>query len=267
MGKNQHYIPQFYQKLWECEQKGRLWELDKRYKNNADKGIRMQAIRNRNSEEYLYEADKENPNNIIENWYGRFETAYSEHYKKLIDSRACLCKISDKDKLLLCRMFANLSARNQINLYNNQKNNEIASHFTLGEQDSLIDKRYIQNLVAFAEGEMAVVFERENENENLQMLGEFAGKLYSYNVQILFSPEDQIVFCDNIIEQVSYQDEYFFPLHPSMLAVFSGSQCYEDKSIRKITSKDFEKFVRLYLENDIVKRIYANNKDILESLI
>ena len=266
MTKNQHYIPQFYQRLWECEKKGHIWELDKRHKKNADKGIRMQAIRTRNSQEYLYEADKDNPNNAIENWYSKFETLYAELHRKLIDSRACLCKISDNDKLVLCRLFANFSARNPINLYNSQKNNALASHFTLGESNPIIDRRYIQNLVAFTEGEMITVFGTEKEKWNTQMLGEFTRKLYSYNVQILVSPEQRIVFCDNIIEQVSYPDEYYFPIHPTMLAIFSKSQRFEDKSIRQITDREYARFIKLYLENDNVKRIYANRKDVLEHL-
>ena len=267
MTTNQHYIPQFYQKYWECEKKGSLWELDKRHRKNADRGIRMQAIRKRNSQEYLYEADKENPNNAIENWYGKFETPYAKLYRKLIDSRACLCRISDNDKFMLCRLFANFSARNPINLYNSQKNNALASHFTLGEPNPTIDMRYIQNLIAFTEGEMIEVFGRDNEKNSPEMLGEFAKELYSCNIQILISNEPNIVFCDSIIEQVCYPDEYYFPICPTMLALFSKGHYLADKTARRITVEEYSRFSQLYLKNKKVERIYANNKYALEHMI
>ncbi|MBR3468372.1 MAG: DUF4238 domain-containing protein [Lachnospiraceae bacterium] len=267
MTTNQHYIPQFYQRLWECEKKGHIWELDKRHRKNADKGIRMQAIRTRNSQNCLYEADKNTPNNAVENWYGKFETLYAESYRKLIDSRMCLCKISDKDKLMLCKLFANFSARNPLNLYDNRRNNALASCFTLGEPNPVIDRRYIQNLVAFAEGEMIEVFGGENEKGNPEMLGEFTRELYSCNVQILVSAEQNIVFCDYIIEQVSYPDEYYFPICPTMLAVFSKEQDIIDKSIRRITAEEYKRFSQLYLKSTVIERIYANNRCVLENLI
>lgn len=267
MTTNQHYIPQFYQRLWECEKKGHLWELDKRHRKNADKGIRMQAIRTRNSQNCLYEADKDNPDNAIENWYGKFETLYAESYRKLVDSRACLCKISDKDKLMLCRLFANFSARNPKNLYDSRKNNALASHFTLGEPNPVIDRRYIQNLIAFTEGEMIEVFSRANEKGNPEMLGEFARELYACKIQILVSSESNIVFCDNIIEQVSYLNKYYFPICPTILAVFSKEHHANDKSVRKITPEEYSRFVRLYLKCPKVERIYANNRNVLDNLI
>lgn len=267
MTTNQHYIPQFYQRLWECEKKGYLWELDKRHRKNADKGIRMQAIRTHNSQNCLYEADKAKPDNAIENWYCEFETKFAESYRKLIDSRACLCKISDDDKLMLCKLFANFSARNPKNLYYNRKNNALASRFTLGEPNPVIDRRYIQNLIAFAEGEMIEVFGRANEKGNPEMLGEFARKLFDCNIQILVSSKSNIVFCDNIIEQVSYLNEYYFPICPTMLAVFSMEPHASDKNVRKIAPEEYKRFSQLYLKCNTIERIYANSRCVLEDLI
>lgn len=269
MTTNQHYIPQFYQRLWECEKKGHLWELDKRHRKNADKGIRMQAIRTRNSQNCLYEADKDNPNNAIENWYNKFETKFAERHKKFIKicSRACLLKISDTDKITLCKLFANLSARNPTNLYENRRNNVLASRFTLGEKNHTVDRRYIQNLVAFTEGEMIEVFGSKTKFNHGEFLSEFARKLYSYNIQILVSNESNIVFCDNIIEQVSYPNEYYFPICPTILAVFSKEHHANDKSVRKITPEEYSRFVRLYLKCSKVERIYANNRNALDNLI
>ena len=73
MTTNQHYIPRFYQKYWECETKGFVWEFDKRHIKNADKGITKQAIRSRNTHKCLYESDEDNPTNKFENWYGTVE--------------------------------------------------------------------------------------------------------------------------------------------------------------------------------------------------
>ena len=267
MTTNQHYIPQFYQKCWECEKKGFLWELDKRHRKNPNKGIRMQAIRTRNSQTLLYEADIDNPNNAFENWYGRFETLYACLYKRLIDSSKCICQISTADKLMLCRLFANFSARNPINLYNNRKNNAFAALFTLGESNPVIDRRSIQNLIALIEGELIEVFGNEEEKHSLNMLGEFARELYSRNIQILISSKPNIVFCDNMIEQVSYPYEFYFPISPTMLAYFSNKHNQEDKMVRKITSEEYRRFTQLYLRCKKVERIYACSRSVLESLI
>ncbi|MBR4320006.1 MAG: DUF4238 domain-containing protein [Oscillospiraceae bacterium] len=266
MTSNQHYIPQFYQKYWECEKSGYLWEFDKRHRKNADKGIRIQAIRTRNSQKYLYEADKDNPNNTIENWYGKFENLYANRYKKLINNEVYLCRISDNDKLMLCRLFANFSARNPINLYNSRRNNAFASLFTLGEINPIIDRRYIQNIIAFAEGEMMEVFDDESKKSSSEMFGEFAKELYSCNIQILVSNKPNIVFCDNIIEQVAYPDEYYFPLCPTMLAIFSKEHRLSDKIVRRIASEEYMKFIQLYLKSKNVERIYANNRFVLENM-
>lgn len=260
---NQHYIPRFYQKLWECEKKGFLWELDKSHRNNADNGIRKQAIRFRNSQEYLYEADESNPTNIVEKWYGKFENLYSERYKCLISSLGCMCKISARHKLMICKMFANLSARHPKNVYNNAQNNALASHFTLGEPNKRIDRKYIQNLLAFSQGGMYEVF-GGGESE---CLGEFEQKLLSLNIQLLVSDKPNIVFCNSIIEQISYHDEYYFPICPTVLALFSRESKTADGIIRKITLEEYRRFIRLYIDSKEVEQIYANNKLSLEKIL
>lgn len=267
MTVNQHYIPQFYQKYWTCERKGSLWEFDKQHKNNSNKGIRMQSIRSRNSQDNLYESDINNPDNAVENWYGKFETRYSVPYKKLINSRACLCKISDDNKRMLCRLFANFSARNPINLYNNKRNNILASHFTIGEVNPEVDKRIISNIVAFSQGEMMGILYDDEDINSSEMVSDFAKELLSCNVQILVSNKSDIVFCNNLVEQVCYSNEYFFPICPTMLAFFSKNCYLEDKVVRKITPEEYSRFVQLYLNNNMVTRIYANNKCTLEHMI
>lgn len=262
MTTKQHFIPQFYQRYWECEKKGFLWELDKRHTNGTDKGIRRQAIRTRNIQDYLYEADEDNPDNAIENWYGKFETLYAARYEKLINSRTCLCRISDNDKRMICRLFANFSARNPINLYNSPKNNAIASHFTLGEPNKRIDRRYIQNLVAFTEGGMNEIF-----GDDQNIYSNFEEELISCKLQVLVTDQPRIVFCNRLSEQVCYYNEYYFPVCPTMVASFSKSDNINDKEIRKMTSEEYKKFIQLYLKNKSVEKIYAINKSVLENML
>lgn len=264
MTSNQHYIPQFYQKMWTCEQDGYMWRLDKQDGNCE---IRKSPIRHSNSEEYLYEADPADPNNVVENCYGKFETRYSKPFHNLIKTMTCLCRISDEEKLMLCKLFANFSARHPSNLYNNSQNNILASWFTLGESDETIDRRFIQNCIAFAEGEMIEVLDGGDDKiENDVSLGSFANKLSNCTIQILVSNKSNIVFCDSLIQQVSYANEFYFPICPTMLAVFSCEQKGIDKGVRKIQQSEYERFVQLYLRDSHVHYIYANNRDTLEKL-
>lgn len=262
MTTNQHFIPQFYQRYWECEQKGFLWELDKRHINGTDRGIRRQAIRTRNSQDYLYEIDGDNPDNAIENWYSKFETLYAVRYNNLISSRLCLYRISENDKLMICRLFAHFSARNPINLYNSPRNNAVASHFTIGEPNKKIDRRYIQNLVAFTEGGMNEIF-----GDNQKIYSHFEKELISCKLQFLVTDEPRIVFCNGLIEQVSYLNEYYFPVCPTMVAFFSKSDDINDKEMRKMTSEEYKRFIQLYLRSKNVAQIYANNKSVLENML
>ena len=262
MTTNQHFIPQFYQRYWECEQKGFLWELDKRHINGTNRGIRRQAIRTRNSQDNLYEADEDNPNNAIENWYSKFETLYAVRYSKLINSRLCLCRIPENDKLMICRLFAHFSARNPINLYNSSRNNALASHFTLGEPNKKIDRRYIQNLVAFTEGGMNEIF-----GDDQKIYSNFEKELISCKLQFLVTDEPKIVFCNRLIEQICYLNEYYFPVCPTIVAFFSKSDDINDKEIRKMTSEEYKRFIQLYLRSKSVEKIYANNKGALENML
>lgn len=259
---NQHYIPQFYQKFWECEQKGYIWEFDKRHINNADKGIRKQAIRKRNSQEYLYEADVNNPDNATEKWYSNFETKYSVLYKKLIDNRAYICRITEDEKKLICKIFAHFSARNPINLYHNRGNNAMAAMYTLGIEDKDVDRRSIQNLIAFSEAGMYEIFGGKEE-----ILGEFEEKLRLCNLQLLFSDKPNIVFCNNLIKQIGYVNEYYFPISPYILAFFTYADSYEDKIIRKITDEEYGRFVRLYMRSIFIERIYSSSEKVLKEIL
>lgn len=261
MTHNQHYIPQFYQRYWECERKGFIWEFDKEHRNGRNKGIRQQAIRTRNSIQCLYEADKDNPTNAVENWYGKFETLYSNRLKALLNRRSCMQMISETDKSMICKLYAHFSARNPMNLYNNRFNNSLASHFTLGEPNPLIDRRYIQNIIAFSEGAMMEIFGGDPE-----FMGNFERQLQSYNLQILISNQENIVFCDSIISQVRNNKELFFPICPSLVAYFTRNLTACDRMLRKITDDEYMRMIRIYLLNHSVKKIYAKSRSTLEYL-
>ncbi len=258
MGKNQHYIPQFYQRYWECtEANGHIWELNKNYNS-----IRKQAIVSRNSEFHVYEPDIDNPDDAIENWYSRFETKYSVPYKELVRKRAYLYKISNEEKRLICRIAANFSARHPINIYRNPMNNAWAERFTLGIKNKSIDRRSIQNLLAFSEGGMYEIFGGEEE-----ILGEFEETLLLSNMQLLFSEKPNIIFCDKMIHQVSYRKEYYFPICPYIVARFSAASKYEDKMIKRITDEEYLRFTNLYYKNRIVEHIYACTDTVLKELL
>ena len=254
MTKNQHYIPRFYQRYWECETKGCLWSYDKRRGS-----IRQRPISANCSEDYLYEPDIDNPDNAMENKFGKFEKMYSDPYKSLMDRIACIRKLSEQDKKMICKLFANFSARHPKNLYNNSVNNRRASIYTLGIKDKNIDRRSINLLYASAVGGMSVVFDQENE-----ILSPFEEKLLARRMQLLYTDEPKIVFCDALVKEVCYIAEWFFPLSPTMVAHFSWGNSIEDKTIRKMTEEEYRRFIFLYTRSGLVEKIFAQSKEVLE---
>lgn len=255
MTTNQHYIPRFYQKYWGCETQGFVWELDKQHITNADKGITKQAIRSRNTQECLYEVDEKKSTNKFENWYREVEAYYADCYKRLVDSIDRQGEITKKGKLLLCKMFAQFSARNPNNLYCNPKSQFLAASYRLLTNNWSIDQRYLQNMIAFLEGGMGEMFDGISKSHS-----DFEKELLSYRLQILISDEPQIVFCNSITEQVCYWKEYYFPISPTMLASFSKSDVSTDMEIRKITSEEYLRFIRLYLRNPRVTHLFAKRR-------
>lgn len=252
MTTNQHYIPRFYQKYWECETKGFVWELDKEHIKNADKGITKQAIRSRNTQKCLYEADEEKPTNKFENWYGTVEANFADWYRILVDSINCGSKVTKDGKLLLCKMFSQFSARNPNNLYSNPKSKLQAISFRLLTNNWTIDQRYLQNMIAILEGGMGEMFEGIEKSHS-----DFEKELLSCKLQILISDEPQIIFCNSITEQVCYWNEYYFPISPTLLAYFSKSDASIDGKIRKMSSEEYLRFIQLYLRNKRVTHLFA----------
>lgn len=173
----------------------------------------------------------------------------------------CLNKISETNKRVMCRFFAHLSARHPLNLYQNAFNNMLASHFSLGEPNKIIDRRHIQNLIVFYEGGMMEVF-----GDDEIIFGDFEKDLRSCNLQILVAEDESVVFCDALISQVGYINEYYCPICPTMVAFFSESKMVKDKTIRKITEEEYRKIARLYLVSSKVRKIYAKSKSVLERI-
>lgn len=256
MTKNQHFIPRFYQKYWECEKQGHLWSYDKKLKTICKRPITANC-----SEDFLYEADVDSPDNAMENWFGKFESLYSGQYKKLINSRTCISRLSEQDKKLICKFFANFSARNPKNLYENPENNLFAARFTLGIEDKKKDRRSINLLLAISEGGMSEIISPEKE-----ILGDFEETLRSSKLQLLYTNEPKIVFCDSIVKEVSCAGECFFPLCPNMVACFSFDNNIEDRSVRQMTDEEYRRFILLYSRSRLVNRIYAQSEEILERI-
>lgn len=159
------------------------------------------------------------------------------------------------------QIICEFSARNPMNLYNNPFNNMLASHFTLGEPNPHIDRRHIQNMIAFSEGAMMELFGGDS-----YITGDFEKELQSSNLQILISNEANIVFCDSIISQVRNYNELFFPICPSLVAYFSRKHTIYDRIIRKITEEEYTRMIRVYLSSQNVRKIYANSRATLETV-
>ena len=103
--------------------------------------------------------------------------------------------------------------------------------------------------------------------DNQKIYSNFEKELISCKLQMLVTEEPRIVFCNRLIEQVCYLNEYYFPVCPTMVAFFSKSDDSNDKEIRKMTSEEYKKFIQLYLESKSVEQIYANNKSVLENML
>lgn len=244
MTKNQHFIPQFYQRYWQCERTGYIWALDKRYNN-----VRQRPIKHNCSSELLYEANKKRPTNLFENFYKEeIENKYGDRFARLIKSRNCLLKITESDKTMICKLFTNFSARNDINLYQNLQNHTLASFFTLGDGiDRTVERRYLLNVIASSGGF-------------------FENHLLSYKIQILVSDKPNIIFCDRIVEQVCYPDEYFFPICPYMVALFSRTNDSEDMIVRRILDEEYRRFLELYIISPFTSQLYSQDKAVLDNI-
>ena len=70
-----------------------------------------------------------------------------------------------------------------------------------------------------------------------------------------------------MIQQVSYRNEYYFPICPYIVARFSAFSKYEDKMIKRITDEEYLRFTNLYYKNRIVERIYACSDTVLKELL
>lgn len=248
--KNQHYIPRFYQKFWECEYKGVVWSLDKELGT-----IRRQAIKTNCCMPYTYEADNEHPDNAFEGWYGKFESKYCLKYKRLIDSRKCLNRVSDEDKRLICLMYAHFSARDPHNVYYDTKNHAVAAHFTLGIDNAIVDRKNILNIMAL--GESGTLDEESSE---------FAKELRGMKVRLLFFGKNTIFFPDHLIKSIKSGEEYFFPMCPDCVAHFSASEMAADGMVRKMSEEEYNRFENLYYTHPYVDRVFSSDRETLERI-
>lgn len=252
MTSNQHYIPRFYQRYWMCEQSGRVWGLEKKYNN-----IRLKAISKNCSRDYTYEADPSNPNNVIDDCYYEFENKYSDLYKSLIDSRNCSIKLTYEQKRLICRMFSHFSARHPYNVYENPVPGMITSIFTIsGNGKTEEEDRFLRNAYALGQGSTLE-----------DSPGDLEEELMTYNLQLLVSDKNDIIYSDCLIEQLYHHSEYFFPLCPNVVALFSGYITCDDCTFRKITNEEYIRFIGYFLFDNRVKFIYSNQKIVLERII
>lgn len=244
MTTNQHFIPQFYQRYWQCERKGYIWALDKKFSN-----VRQRPIKSNCSIDNLYEVDEKKPTNIFENFYREeIEDKYAKDYARLINSRNCRLYFDLADKTMICRLYSNFSARNIINLYKNPQNHALVSHFTLGGNiDRRIERKWLLNVLPFSGSD-------------------FEEKLLQYGVHFLVLDKPNIIFSDCLIEQVCYADEYYFPICPYIVAYFSKKNTTEDGVIKKITDEEYKRFLDLYINSSYILQLYSNNRNILDDI-
>ena len=236
--RDDHFIPQFYQNSWECSEKRKhVWRFEKKYLS-----VDTVAIKKNCSEEYLYEADKNAPDNVFEKKHKQeIEDVYCVKLKSLLDRINCIVNITDEDKEAIITLFENFSSRHPDNLYKNPINNAIVSHFTIGDSNEEREKRFFLNILPFTD----II------------------SLDAYKVELLFSPQGYIVFSDCITIGNQYSDEMYFPLSPYVVALISKSDGCIDKSIKRITAREIDSLINLYIASGKVTRIFSNNKQLI----
>ena len=108
---NEHIIPRFYQKYWQCSRDVFLWCLEKKY---SHQGVRQRPISKNCCEKYVYEADQYHPNNVFEKAYSEYETKYAPFYADLVHMCTnCSLQIK-KHWMLFARMKELRNERNEI---------------------------------------------------------------------------------------------------------------------------------------------------------
>ena len=236
---NSHYIPKLYQRNWECkEAKKHVWQFEKDYQTT-----KKVAIKNNCSARYLYEPDVNHPTNVFEMKHKQeIEDVYCEKLRSLLKRINCIVNISENDKNIILTLFKNFSTRNPDNLYNNPINNAIVSNFTLGDTDKEREKRFLLNILPFTD----------------------ISSLDGYKVELLYSPQGYICFSDCITIESQYYDEMYFPLSPYVVAFVSKSARSIDKNIRRITVREIDSIINMYIASDKVKRIYSDKKQLID---
>ena len=224
--------------------------MDKKYKK-----IKYRSIKKNCSKDYLYEGDEEAPNNAFEDFYNAFETKYAPQYANLIKARFCLRRVGLKQKKLLCLLYAHFSSRNETNLYENRQNHALASHFTIGIDDKRVDRRFLLNAIALS-----------NSGTLDPDASDFAKHLMTYNIEILMTTTPKIIFTDSILQQTHGEEEYFFPLCPTMVARFTKAEDVVDRNVRIISEDEYARFIDLYVRSQYAWKMYASNKQVLEDI-
>ena len=248
--KNEHFIPRFYQKLWESkESKGYVWCFNTELRNVFKTSIRYACSKN-----YCYEPNEQNPNNSFEKMYGKFESEFAPKYKRLINNISeicCLYKITQEDKETICKLYAHLSARHPDNVYG-LKTLVITSGFTLDIEDFKEDRRTLQNIYSLGKSGIFNEFK-----------GNFEKILNQQNIEILLSDTPNIIYTDCITNKIKTK---YLPLSPYVLAKFSAKDTNADRVIRKITEKEHKEFLKEYVQNGYTTKLFASNKEILEDI-
>lgn len=205
--KNQHYIPQFYQKSWDSGG-DRLY----RYSKWKDQ-ITQVAIRHNCSDRYIYEADKERPNNAFEKGYQELEDELAQPYKDFIGGvvEASTEKISVHDKILIYRLYVNFVTRNPQYIYENGLYKRLAMSYSIKDSDKadpIVSERMILNGLAYG----------ENFSVNIDKV--HICTYVSNNGDVLFSNPVCIV-----------NGRGYFALSPRVFVIISSSGLQEDDQI------------------------------------
>ena len=241
MTKNQHFIPQFYQRFWKCED-NYIYRLNKKT-GRIDKV----SIKNNCSKDYLYEPDINKPNNFFENNYSEKENEYSKSFSTLIPilESGLKLKLSDKDRRTISGFIGNLISRHPDSIDEAFKS-KFLDIFTIGLDDKVVEKKYV-----------SLVFSTVQEKE----ISDF---LYSLNIRIIKCnnlAKNIVCFSNKIFSFKDNKNNFFlyFPLSPNLLLKF-------DNSSLNVSYGNFEvnEFFNALCFRKSIKEIYANNKEILE---
>ena len=238
--KNQHYIPQFFQKQWDIKEKKLLcWNLN-------FKKITKVSIKNNCSKLFLYEYNPNNPNNFFEVELAKKESLFSQKIMPqipLIES-GIKTKFNEEEKDEIMEFIVQIINRHPVELENIE---EKIKHSSLNTRLSkaLEEKIFSRTYMLFPK-----LSEKLKYLKNTHCLISITAK--EAKNSICFS--DRILFID-----FGYSILCFFPLSPNILLTFSNKIVnFNSEIIINIYNK------LLFMGVNKINKVYSKREDIIK---